>query len=351
MNTIKTFALSVIMLSLLIFASCGSKQSKNNEKDKADTTKAVLVKTMTAGQEVVNLDIDYTASLVPFEEVHLAPATPGRIEKINVDIGNFVAAGQVVAIMDRTNLQQAWINLKKMETDFKRLDTLKKTNSIADQQYDQIKSAYEIAKNSYDFLLENTQLKAPFSGIISGKYFENGEIYSGSPVMSIGKPAIVSIVQIHQLKALIGISASYFPLITTGMKAVVKCDIYPDLTFSGEIYKIYPTIDNATKTFTVEVRIMNSDLKLRPGMFSKIQLNLGKGKAVMVPTIALVKQTGTNDMYVFLNKNNIAVKTAVKTGRIIDDKTEILEGITEGDEIVIVGQNKLENKIPLKVMN
>ena len=123
------------------------------------------------------------------------------------------------------------------------------------------------------------------------------------------------------------------------------------MSFKGEIFKIYPTIDNATKTFTAEVKIQNSNLKLRPGMFSKIQLNLGKGNAVLVPNIALVKQTGTNDMYVFVNKDNVAVKTLVKTGRMFDDKIEITDGITEGNEIVIVGQNKLENKTPLQIKN
>ncbi len=238
----------------------------------------------------------------------------------------------------------------KLETDYKRLDTLMKTKSIAKQQYDQVKSAYEIARNSYQYLLDNTQLKAPFPGIISGKYFEDGEIYSGSPVPSVGKAAIVSIVQINQLKALIGISANYFPLINIGMKADVVSEIYPDLSFNGEVYRIYPTIDNATKTFTVEVKIQNDNLKIRPGMFSKIQLNLGIGKAILVPTISLIKQTGTNDMFVFINKNNIAVKQPIKMGRIFDDNTEIIEGISEGDEIIVVGQNKLENHTPINII-
>lgn len=343
MNTTKIVILSVVAGIIFMGTSCTSKKSDNTD-GKADSLKTVPVKTMIVKSESVNINIDYTATLVPFEEVHLAPSTPGRIEKMNVEIGDNVSAGQVVAVMDRTNLEQAKINLMKLETDYKRLDTLKKTKSIADQQYDQIKSAYEIAQNSYQFLLENTQLKAPFSGVVSGKYFEDGEIYSGAPVMSVGKPAILSIVQINQLKALIGITANYYPLITKGMKAEVKSELYPDVAFPGEIYRIYPTIDNTTKTFTVEVKIQNNNLKLRPGMFSKISLDLGKGNAVLVPIIALVKQTGTNDMYLFVNKNNIAVKTQVVTGRMLDDKIEILKGINEGDEVIIVGQNKLENQ-------
>lgn len=349
MNTMKFITLGAVAGLLIVGTACTSKNEKKAETTKTEVKQAVPVKTMLVNQELITRNIDYTASLIAFEEVHLAPSAPGRIEKINVEIGDNVSKGQVVALMDRTNLEQAQINLMNLETNYRRLDTLKKTNSISDQQYDQVKSAYNIGKTSYQFLQENTQLKAPFNGVVSGKYFEDGEIYSGSPIASVGKPALVSIVQISQLKALIGISATYFPLITKGMKADVKSEIYPDLTFDGEIYKIYPTIDDATKTFTVEVKIQNSNLKLRPGMFSKIQLNLGKGSATLVPNIALVKQTGTNDMYVFVNKNNTGQKTLVKTGRMFDDKIEILEGLYTGDEIVVVGQNKLENLSPIEI--
>jgi len=350
MNTKRIMTLSIVAGIFALGTSCTSINDKTETTQQSEIKQSVPVKSTIVKKEPIERTIEYTATLIPFEEVHLAPSTPGRIEKINVEISDQVSKGQVVALMDRTNLEQARINLMKLETDYKRLDTLMKTKSIAEQQYDQIKSAYEMARTSYQFLLENTQLKAPFSGVISGKYFEDGEIYSGAPNTTIGKAALVSIVQINQLKALIGITASYYPFIKIGMQANIKSEIYPDITFKGEILRIYPTIDNSTKTFTVEVKIQNDNLKLRPGMFSKIQLDLGKGNAFMIPTIALIKQTGTNDMYVYLNKKNIAVKQAIKTGRIIDDKTEILEGINEGDELIIVGQNKLENQTPISII-
>jgi membrane fusion protein (multidrug efflux system) len=351
MNTIKIFNLSLAMGLLIAGTSCAPKKDAAADAKLPVVKQAAAVKTMTVKSETITRYIDFTSSLIPFEEVHLAPSTPGRIEKINVEIGSNVSKGQVVALMDRTNLETAQINLMKLETDFKRLETLKQSNSIADQQYDQIKSAYEIAKASYQFLLDNTQLKAPFGGVISGKYFEDGEIYSGAPVATVGKAAIVSIIQINQLKALISIASNYYPLVKVGMKADVKSEIYPDLTVSGEIYRIYPTIDNATKTFTVEVKIPNGDLKLRPGMFSKIMLNLGQGNAILVPNISILKQTGTNDMFVFLNKNNVAIKTPVKTGRMIDDRIEVTEGIADGDELIVVGQNKLEHQASIIIKN
>jgi RND family efflux transporter MFP subunit len=344
MRTIKLINLLVAIGFIVFATSCNSGKENDTQTKGTKQTQSVPVKTMAANSEVINKSISYTASLIPFEEIYLAPAAPGKIEKIYVEIGDRVSKGQIIATMDRTNLESARINIANLKTNFERLEELKKTNTVAQQQYDEVKAAYESAKVSYQFLLDNTELKVPFNGVISGKYFENGENFSGAPNTRAGKSALVTIVQINKLKALIGVSASYFPQIKKCMKVNISCDIYPNQTFEGEVYNIYPTIDDATKTFTVEVKINNPDLKLRPGMFATIQLNLGEGKATLVPTIALVKQTGTNDMYLFVNKNNIAIKQPVVTGRLFDDKTEIIKGISEGDEIVVAGQNKLKNQ-------
>ena len=351
MKVIRFSNLLIVAGLLTLVTSCNSGKEDETKAKQSEIKHAMPVRTMIAKTEAVNRNISYTASLIPFNEIYLAPAAPGKIEKIRVEIGDRVTKDQIVATMNRTNLEAAHLNLLNLETNFKRLETLKKTNTVAEQQYDQVKTAYEAAKVSYHFLLDNTELKAPFNGVISGKYFEDGENFSGAPNTRAGKSAIVTIVQINQLKALVGISASYFPQIKKGMKAIIASDIYPDQTFAGEIYNIYPTVDDATKTFTVEVKINNPNLKLRPGMFAKIQLNLGEGTAILVPTIALVKQTGTNDLYLFLNKNNVAVKQHVLTGRLFDDKTEILEGISVGDKIIIEGQNKIKDEASIIVKN
>lgn len=348
MKALRFISLSIIALAILSSA-CSSKKN-DKQAQTGDSLKVETVKTMLVEQQKITRVIDYTSTLNAFEEVHLAPASPGRIEKINVEVSDQVKQGQIVVQMDRTQLEQARINLLTLETDYKRLDTLKKTKSIADQQYDQLKARYDIARSNYEFLLENTQLKAPFSGIISGKYFENGEMYSGAPVASVGKPAVLSLIQINNLNAQVNVSSSYFPNIALGMKADVMSDLYPGKTFKGEVYRIYPTIDNATKTFVVEIKIQNNDLRLRPGMFAKIRLNFGEGNAILAPSLAIIKQTGTNNMYAFINQNNKAVKKAVKTGRIIDDKTEVLDGIKTGDELIIVGQNKLEDQTPVQII-
>jgi multidrug efflux pump subunit AcrA (membrane-fusion protein) len=191
--------------------ACTSKNEKTETDNKNDAAAAEIVEILKTEKEPVTRNIELTSALTPFEEVHLAPAAPGRIEKITVDISDFVKQGTLLVIMDQTQLQQAEVNLLTVATDYKRLDTLKKSGSIAEQQYDQIKARYDVAKSNYEFLLKNTRLTAPFDGVISGKYFEDGEMYSGSPVPAVGKAAVLSIVQISNLKAFLRLSAKYFP--------------------------------------------------------------------------------------------------------------------------------------------
>lgn len=287
--------------------------------------------------------IEYTASLLPFEEINYAPAAPGRIDQINVEVGSRVKKGSVIARMDRTNYNNANEQLQSARSNFMRMDTLHKLNSISDAQWEAAKTQYEVAKTNVDFLGSNTTLVSPINGIVTGKYFQSGELYSGVPNTAAGKAAIVTLMQINPLKAKINISERYYPLIKEGMKTAIGVDIFPEKTFQGLIFRVYPTISSDTRTFPVELTIPNSDEKLRPGMFARVSLDLGEASALVVPATALVKQEGTNNHFVFIaGKDNVAHKIEVEIGTRFDDKIEIIsEKIKEGDNIIIAGQNKL----------
>ncbi len=352
----RTGVLLVFTIALTAIAIPGCKPPSSDESEKVpgtekyDTT-AVIVRTTKVSKQKIIRSVEYSSTLTAWKEVHMVPASPGRIEEISVETGSRVKKGDILVQMDRTQLQQALVQLKNIETDFKRLDTLQKAGSIAEQKYDQVKAQYEIARSNVEFLLNNTQLKAPFSGIISGKYFEEGEMYSGVPNTQAGKAAILSIVSIDPLKAIIGVSESYFPLISKGLPAEVRSDIYPDKKFRGKIYRIYPTVDPSTHLFQVEIEVANPGEKLRPGMFVRTNINYGTAESILVPSVAVLKQTGTNERYVFINEGNKAVRKTVKTGVILDDKVEITEGLEAGDELITTGQNKLEDKVYINVVN
>lgn len=342
------FVLVAAISTALISNGC----TTNTAGDTADdpSTKAFTVKTAILKEKRVERNVTYTSTLQPYEEVHFSPASPGRIEALKVEVGDRVSKSDLLAVMDQTQMNQAKVQLANLETDFLRLDTLIKTGSVPQQQYDQIKAQYTVAKSNYEFLQKNTQLRAPFQGIISGKYYEEGEMYSGAPNAQTGKAAIVSIVRINPIKAVINISEQYFPVIKKGIKAVVQTDIYPDEIFESEIIRIYPTVNESTRTFQVELRVENQKEKLRPGMFARINLFMGSAEALLAPSVAVIKQTGTNNRYVFVRENDVAVMKQVVVGNVFNDDIEIISGLKTGEELVVVGQNKLVDQAKIEVV-
>src|SRR4030043_1568064 len=257
MNIMKRFSFILILIPIFI-ASCSKSTNKEATVSGTDTT-VYRVKTMLLEKQKVAQKIDYTANLVAYEEIHYAPASPGRIEEINVEVGSRVKKGDVIARMERTQLIQATEQLQNARSNFERMDTLYKLKSISEQQYEAVKTQYEIIKSNVDFLTRNTTLVSPINGIVTGKYFESGELYSGVPNTTAGKAALVTLMQINPLKTRINISEKYYPMVKKGMKAMVKVDIYPDRQFRGEVFRVYPTISADTRTFPVELVINNND--------------------------------------------------------------------------------------------
>ena len=194
-----------------------------------------------------------------------------------------------------------------------------------------------------DFLAENTFVKARIPGVIAAKNYEDGELYAGVPILIL--------TQIHLLKALVNIPESYFPLVKEGLKLKLRSDIYPKQTFNASIETIYPTVDAATHTFLVTVHIPNSNRQLRSGMFVRTTLELGEIETIMAPYQSVLKLTGSNNRYVFLNDNGVAKRVDVTLGQRFDELIEIKSnGIKEGDEIVIVGQGKLIDGEKLEIL-
>jgi RND family efflux transporter MFP subunit len=337
----------VILMSGLILTSCSSKSGKTDtppaqNQAVAATRAAIPVKVQGLAKTRIARTIDYTATILPFEEVNMAPSTPGRIDKIYVEVGDKISKGQKLFLMDRTQLFQQKVQLSSLSKDLARMDTLLKTGSIKQQQYDQLKTQYDVTKTNVDFMEANTLLTAPFEGIVTGKYFENGEMYSGTPTTATGRSAVVTVMQVNPLKVNVNISEQYYPLIKKGMKAEITADVYKGENFTGTVYRIYPIINSATRSFVVELEVPNRKDLLKPGMFVRVSMDLGEVDTFVVPAAAVLMQEGTNNRFVFVADQEMAKRIEVVLGKRFDDKFEILStNLKEGDNLVTDGQAKL----------
>jgi membrane fusion protein, multidrug efflux system len=351
MITLKQLLTGIYALGLALMVSCSGGEKKVDTASATDSKKEV-VKVMELQYQTIARSVEYPATLKAYEEVHLAPASPGRIEGIFAQVGDRVSKGTALVQMDRTQLHQAEIQLKNLELDFKRLDTLAKVGSIAMQQYDQLKTQYTVAKSNVEFLRDNTRLLAPFNGVVSGRYFEPGELYSGAPNTQAGKAAVLSIVQIDRLKAVVSLSEKYFPFVKTGMETNVVSDIYKERVFPGRVYRIYPTIDPLNRTFSIEILVDNREGLLRPGMFSRVTFDLDEEEAILLPSIAVLKMQGSNDRYLFVEKNGVAQRVAVTIGKRYDDDIEVFSDmLNPGDRIIVTGQARLVDGVAVQVVN
>ena len=319
--------------------SCGKKEVQATQQE---AERVEVVSTMTLQNTEIERVINVTTNLQGYLTQNVAPSLTGKIEHIYVEVGDEVKAGDMLVRMDQNQYLTQKIQLSNLEVEMKRLEALLKTGSVSQQTYDQTKVSYDQLKQNLSFLEKNTYVKAPFSGVISAKTYEDGELWSGQ--------LFVVLTQVKKLKALIAIPETYYPMIEEGMKLTVKSEVYPNETFPATIEVVYPTIDAASHTFQCKVVIPNPTEKLRAGMYVTTTLGLGKENTIVVPYQSVEKLIGSNERYVFINENGYAKRVSVKLGQRFDENIEIIAPeIYEGVEYIYVGQRKLVDGVKIEV--
>ena len=252
MNNLFKISATIIVTGLLL--SCGGKAEKTTA---GGENKAEKVQTQVLAKETIARQLELSSTLEGYESMSISPSLTGKIEHIYVEVGSRVAKGQMLVRMDQTQLNTTKINLASAKTEFARVEALKETGSVSQQVYDQTKTQLDNLTENEKFLQTNTFVKAQFSGVIAAKNYEDGELYSGAPILVLS--------QIGTLKAIINIPETYYPLVKKGMKVEVRSDIYKDEVFPATIEIVYPTIDPASHTFQAKLRIPNAKEKIRPG--------------------------------------------------------------------------------------
>ena len=308
-----------------------------------ETERVEQVRTTVLQPREIEREISVSTNLQGYLTVNVAPSITGKIEHIYCEVGDRKQKGQDLVRMDQTQYKTTKISFTNLEVEKNRIELLLKTGSATQQQYDQIIAQYNSTQEQLDFLQTNTYVKAPFSGVISAKNYEDGELYSGQPILVL--------TQIDKLKALLAIPESYFPQFKPGMKLTLTSEIYPDQVFPATVEVVYPTIDAASHTFQVKIVIPNGKNLLRPGMYVTTTIGLGKANAIVAPYQAVEKLVGANDRYVFINDNGVARRVSVTLGQRFDQEIEIIAPeIVPGVEMVTTGQHKLVDGVKLNVV-
>ncbi len=332
-------AIYFLSLLSLIAIGCSKKEVKEEAKKTTDVFK---VKIEQAQSKEIDRIYEFSTTVDAAVKNYIASAGGTRIEKIFVEVGDVVKKGQQLVKMESTQLATSLAQLDNLKIELERVKALYQSGGVSKQQLDQLQMQYDVAKKSAENLKDNIYLTSPINGIITARNFDNGDVAAGQPILQV--------MQINPVKLKINIPESFYNNVKKGMQVKAKTEIFGEEEFAGTVSLIYPTIDPLTRTFTCEVKVNNANSKLKPGMFGRVELNLGKAATIMVSDKAVVKQSGSNDKYIFVENNGVVEYRKVQLGRRIEDKIEIISGIADGENVVITGQSKLMDRTKVEVI-
>ena len=335
-------------VTALLTVSCGSRKSGAPSPAgpmMTDPNTPTNVEIAVTEYRDVPQDETYTTSVQAYAVNNVVPQAGSRIKKINVEVGDFVAKGQILAEMDQTSLEQTKLKLDNDALELSRLKELYEAGALSKSDYEAMQLSYNVSNSQYQNLMENTILRSPLTGVVTARNYDVGDMYAmSSPIFVVQ--------QISPVKLLVGISETDYTKVKKGDSVDITADAIPGRTFVGKVNRIYPVIDPASHTFTAEVVVQNNDRALRPGMFARAKVTFAVNHSIVVPDIAIVKQQGSGQKSVFvLNGDNTVSSRIVTLGRHTGSDYEILEGLGEGEKVVTKGHTALRNGSEVNVIN
>ena len=335
--------LLLIGCALLTFGAWSCSGSKDKKTETLVDEKPSVRLAQVFSRDVSQM-AEFTATIQPEAKNSIAPTAPGRIRRVMVDVGAHVSKGQRLVQMDAVNLENYQTNINNIRQNYNRLMELYQVGGVSKQDVDNLKTQLDQAEASMKSLQENTYLISPISGVVTAKNYDNGDLFNGQlPVLTV--------MQINPLKAVVNVSESFFPKVRAGMAVDISFDALPNERFTGVVSKIYPTVDETTRTFGVEIRLQNNGNKVRPGLYARVSMNFGTENRVVVPDQAVVKQVGSGSRFVYVYEAGKVSYTEVKLGQRLDKEYELLSGVSTGAQLVVAGHAKLQDKIEVNVEN
>jgi membrane fusion protein, multidrug efflux system len=278
------------------------------------------------------------------EAVTIRPEIAGRVAEIRFNEGQAVARGALLVKLDQAELaavvasSRAQLKLEEQKLD--RADDLRQKGFISAQGLDDQKTALARAKAKLaedEARLAKTEMRASFPGVAGLRQVSEGQyVAAGTDIARLEK--------IDQLKLDFRVPESYVGRLKAGQQVTVLVDAYQGKGFAGSVYAIEPGVDDQTRTILLRARVANSDLRLRPGMFARVQVQLGvREKAVWVPEAAIVPRG--QDLFVFrvlAGPDGSKVELVrVQLGSRKVGEVEVVKGVAGGDLVVTEGTQKI----------
>jgi len=292
--------------------------------------------------------LNLTGTLAPWKGITLSAEVAGKVEVQGVEEGDVVRTGQELFRIDteviRARLDQARAQSRLAKQELDRFEKLSKAGISTGQSLDVAEADYDVAEATLRTLqieLEKSVLNAPFDGVVDTVFREADEF------VDMGAP-LVRLVQIDKLKLLVGIPERDIRFFKEGDAVQISLDAFPSKTFTGTIYRIATSAEEATRTFIAEVQLDNRDGRLRPGMIAHADFARHVFEdALVAPIFAIRSEEGKR--YVYVAEDGRAVRREVEVGMFQEGGVHVTEGLSTGDRLIVKGQYAVHEGEPVAV--
>lgn len=341
------------ILCIFLLAACGNEEPQNAETeadDQEDEAPPVPVETTLPERGDIFAIYAGTAPIEAFAEADVVAKVDGEVQTINVEEGDYVKAGQILAQLDgdrlRLELSQSEANLRKLQRDFERNRDLREKGLLSEGDFEKIQFDMEALQASYNLAkleLDYTYIRAPIDGVISERMVKLGNtIDTGAPLFRV--------TSLDPLVAYVYVPEREYRSIQAGQPVGIEIDALPGERIVADVTRVSPIVDPETGTFKITVEISDVERRLKPGMFGRIAIVYDqRSNALKIPRSALLEESGGTS--VFVVEDGVARRKPVRTGYTDRGMVEILEGLNDNDAIVSVGQVGLRDDSKVTVIN
>ncbi|MEW6996184.1 efflux RND transporter periplasmic adaptor subunit [Colwelliaceae bacterium BS250] len=342
------FALSLLS-SAAFLSGCSNAEAEVEEKEVAVIAIPVEVASVVAGS--ISSNYVTTTVLEPKEEAEVVAKASGILEKLYVEEGQFVKAGELLAEIDperlQLNLDKAKAELASLKIELDRINKVHSQQLVSTDTYDKLKWQFEVAKSNLKIAeldLKETKILAPISGYIAKRYVKEGNL-----VEQYQRQKLFHIVKINMLESTVNLPEQELSKLRINQVAKLSFTAYPDKQVIAHVERISPVVDAQTGTFSVKLIVDNSDNSLKAGMFAQVKLVYDvHSNTKLLPKKALISMD--NKHTVFTINDNKAEKTVVTLGYQDDAFVEIISGLELNSQVVTTGQNNLKDQAVIQVI-
>lgn len=349
--------MALVLTGIISYRIYSNVQAGKERAGRVAQGQAVAVEVAAVVRRDVTPVLTFSSSLEPVWSADISGKVDGRIETLTVDEGDAVTAGMTIAVLDMGELSaqviqaegtllQAKANLEQAELDYSRMARLAEQGAVSVQTLDSARTKRDLAMGQvraaegalslYASKLTGATILSPQSGVVTRRHLQAG-FYAKA-----GTP-LVTVANISTLLAKATVGEAEITQLKIGASVKVRVDALGGQEFVGTITRLSPVAAMPSRTFTAEISIPNEQNILKAGMFAKVEVPVpAHEQALVVPETALVMREDRKTVYV-LTADNKVQQRLLTLGYVGGGWAEVLDGVKEGEQIVIAGQNKLRD--------